>query len=248
MNNNFVVKGTCFSPQAEIALSPLPRPSYVARSNKADLPQFDHLARTYCLMEHLAFGRALERARFEYFGHLKNCRRILLLGDGDGRGLARACQAAPNARIDYVDMSTKMSAQARHRIDSKDRNRVQFRNENVLTAHYENDTYAAVTTLFFLDCFHPEQIQVIIRRVRPALKSNALWLHSDFQIPSSGWQSLRARAWLFVIYAFFRWQTGMTVTSLPSLEIIFSEANFDCKKQTTYQYGFLQSGIFIQAD
>ncbi|MET0261530.1 MAG: class I SAM-dependent methyltransferase, partial [Rariglobus sp.] len=77
---------------------------------------YDQLARGYRVIEFIAFGRALERARFQHFARLRTCKRILLLGDGDGRGLALACQLAPSAHIDSIDSSSGMLKRAELRL------------------------------------------------------------------------------------------------------------------------------------
>ena len=60
---------------------------------------FDRLAGIYRLLEFLAFGRDLERARFRLLETLAECHSVLVLGEGDGRCLARLARVAPEARI-----------------------------------------------------------------------------------------------------------------------------------------------------
>lgn len=48
---------------------------------------FDRLARIYRVLELAAFGRDLERARFELLPHLRGAQAILIVGEGDGRCL-----------------------------------------------------------------------------------------------------------------------------------------------------------------
>ena len=60
---------------------------------------FDRLARSYRTLELLAFGRDLERARFAWLPALADRKSILVLGEGDGRCLARLAALAPAARI-----------------------------------------------------------------------------------------------------------------------------------------------------
>ena len=87
---------------------------------------FDRLARVYRALEFIAFGRDLERARFEYLGRLSGCRDILLLGEGDGRCAARLAQIAPDAAILCVDSSPGMIARASRRVTGRAAARVTF--------------------------------------------------------------------------------------------------------------------------
>ncbi len=95
---------------------------------------FDRLARPYRLLEHIAFGPLLEQARFRHLDRLKGRQRILLLGEGDGRVLARVCALAPLATIDCLDLSSAMLNRAQARLSPADRTRVRFRQEDARTA------------------------------------------------------------------------------------------------------------------
>ena len=113
---------------------------------------FDRLARSYRLLEFLAFGRDLERARFRYLDDLRGCRRILILGEGDGRFLGRLLTIAGSARVHCVDSSAGMIALAAGRAaESGAADRVDFERANVLDLHLDPGAYDAVVTLFFLD-------------------------------------------------------------------------------------------------
>ena len=205
---------------------------------------YDPLARVYRLIEFVAFGRALERVRFRHFDRLRNCKRILLLGDGDGRGLALACRLAPDAQIDSVDFSAGMLDRAARRLNPADRRRVNLRQADALTAPFPTGTYDAVTTLFFLDCFSEVQVRALIEHIRPSLTPDALWLYADFALPPCGWARVRAQVWLSLMFAFFRWQTHLATRSLPPSETLLHTAGFHLVAETSWQGGFLRSVVF----
>jgi SAM-dependent methyltransferase len=207
---------------------------------------YDQLARVYRFIEFLAFGRALERARFRHFDRLRDCKRILLLGDGDGRGLALACRLAPHALIDSVDFSAGMLKRAARRLRPDDRTRVTLRQADALTAEFSANTYDAVTTLFFLDCFSDAQVRAFIARLHPSLTPNALWLHADFHLPPRGFHRVRARVLLALMLAFFRWQTGLAVRALPDSENLLKSAGFSRIAEVSRQGGFLRSTVFTR--
>ncbi|MFZ0662847.1 MAG: class I SAM-dependent methyltransferase [Acidobacteriaceae bacterium] len=69
---------------------------------------FNHLARPYRWLEYLTFGPMLERCRFHRIPQLAHARRALVLGDGDGRFLARLLAANPTLYADVVDQSPSM--------------------------------------------------------------------------------------------------------------------------------------------
>lgn len=204
-------------------------------------PGYDRLARPYRLIETLAYGRALERARFAHFEQLRDRRHILMLGDGDGRGLVRACRLAPLAKIDWIDSSAGMLERAAQRLRPEDRERVTFRHENALAAEVTVNTYDAITTLFFLDCFSAQDAGIAINRFRPALTADGVWLYADFALPDRGWSRLRAQFWIKLMLVFFRWQTRLTIKQLPPAEALLNAAGLATVAGSSWHGGFLRS-------
>jgi len=207
---------------------------------------FDRLARPYRLLEWIAFGPLLERARFQYLDRLRDRRRILLLGDGDGRVLARVRALAPNAEIDTLDVSAAMLARASARLPSAGSARVHFRHEDALRAAYPPETYDAVVTFFFLDCFTDDQVAALLGSIGPALAPGAVWLFADFAEPSRGLMRLRAKTWLWIMYAFFRWQTGLAARRLPASEHLLRKIGLHPLAETSFQHGFVHSAVFAK--
>jgi ubiquinone/menaquinone biosynthesis C-methylase UbiE len=206
---------------------------------------FDRLARFYRPLEYLAFGRDLERARNCFVDELRSCRNILVLGDGDGRFLARLVEAAPGARIRCLDSSRDMLALAAARIsDTEARTRVSFEQCDVLSARFEPAAYDAVAMLFFLDCLTPQQVEAMESAIRPSLVEGARWLFADFVLPPRGFLRWRARAWLGVLYPFFGWTTALAVRSLPPSEEILMRGGFRRVAFRDFQGGFVRSALF----
>jgi ubiquinone/menaquinone biosynthesis C-methylase UbiE len=211
-------------------------------------PDFDRLARGYRALEFLSFGRDLERARTCHVERLSACREILILGEGDGRYLARLVAAAPNARIHCVDASGAMLARATARVAGTGaRERVTFEHADAFALRLAPGRYDAVVTLFFLDCFRPEAAAVLVDRVRTSLRPDALWAWADFAVPPRGWARLRARAWLALLYAFFRWETGLTARELPPTEEILQRAGFRLETAREFQGGLVRSALFSRS-
>jgi ubiquinone/menaquinone biosynthesis C-methylase UbiE len=207
---------------------------------------FDPLVRIYRALEVLAFGGDLERARFGLLEHLTERRSILILGEGDGRCLARLLEIAPLAHIQCVDASPAMLARAEARIaGSPHRGRVTFTHADALTWEFPARSYDAVVTLFFLDCFSASETKGLVARIREALRPEAGWLFADFTVPERGVARLRARLWLAGLYAFFRWQTGLRTNVLPPSETLIQQAGFTAQDTRAYQWGLLRSVWFV---
>ena len=203
---------------------------------------FDRLAKWYRFTEFLAFGGDLERTRFEYLGRLAGCREILLLGEGDGRCAERLAALLPHARITCVDSSLGMIERAARRLAGA-ADRVRFEYADIFE-YNPGKKFDAVATFFFLDCFTPEQVASIVSRTSTSLRPGATWLFSDFVVPARGFARMRARFWLKCLYTFFRWETGLPITSLPPSEEILIRAGWFRTAFVDRQGGMLRSAVF----
>lgn len=206
---------------------------------------FDRLAGIYRVLEYAAFGRDLERARFAHLDRLRECRSILVLGEGDGRCLERLVSAAPSAHIDCLDLSSAMLARAARRLAGREAaTRVDFRQADLLTESLPQGNYDAVVTFFFLDCFTAVQAESVMARIKTSLQPGALWLWADFSLPDRGMARWRARVWLALLYAYFRWQTGLAARELPPVESFFTKHNFRRTACRTSQWKLLRSEVW----
>lgn len=208
---------------------------------------FNPLARGYRALEFLAFGGDLERARFCLLDRLADRTSILILGEGDGRCLERLLALAPVARIHCVDASSAMLARARARIAGRRGcERVTFTCADALTLELGEARHDAVITLFFLDCFPDSEAAGLVQRIGRSLRPDARWLWADFALPEKGWARFRARCWLTVLYAFFRWQTGLQTRTLPPAEALIAQAGFRAGETREFQHGLLRSRYFMR--
>jgi SAM-dependent methyltransferase len=208
---------------------------------------FDRIARWYRPLEFLAFGGDLERARFMHLGHLADRREILLLGEGDGRCVERLAGLAPRARIVCVDQSPGMIARAAARIAGTEAaGRVTLVCADATTYAPEPGRHDAVATLFFLDCFEAGAAGSIISRVGAALRPGALWVFADFVEPPGGFGRLRARAWLALLYAFFRLETGIKARALPPSEALLLGGGWRPVASRDLQHGLIRSSVLAR--
>ena len=208
------------------------------------MKSFDRVAGAYQALEYIAFGRSLETARHAHAARLRDCRNVLVIGEGDGRFLERFLRVAPHAHVRCIDSSPEMVARAGRRLGADARTRVSFVCGDARTADMEPSTYDAVVTLFVLDCLPPEEVARLGRRLARSLQPEGLWLFADFAIPARGWRRLRASAWVSVLYAFFRWQTGLSVRSLPPSEAILGSIGLRVLADRTFQHGLLRAVLY----
>jgi ubiquinone/menaquinone biosynthesis C-methylase UbiE len=178
---------------------------------------FDRVAQAYRWMEYLSFGPWLVRCRCAQLIHLDGARHALLLGDGDGRFLARLLQACPALTADVVDSSRSMLRLLDRRIlraGPQARQRICLHHADVLEWNPPG-TYDLIICHFVLDCFFPGQLEQLLDRLLPHAIPGAQWVISEFAIPRNVFAAYLARRLIHVLYRAFGVLTGLAVRALP---------------------------------
>ena len=153
---------------------------------------FDPVARLYRWMEYFSFGPLLVRCRNAQLSQLRGSRHALVLGDGDGRFLARLLQHNPTLQADVVDSSRAMLRQLQQRLRPLDATaRICLHHADAL-AWTPPGRYDLIVTHFFLDCFFPGEVEQLLDRMLPHTLPGAQWVLSEFAIPR---HPLGALAW-----------------------------------------------------
>lgn len=210
---------------------------------------FDRIARPYRWLEYLSFGPMLERCRFyripqlapEYFPG----RRVLVIGDGDGRFLARLLAANPRLHADAVDQSPAMLRLLQARvtaIGAADRVRLHC-GDALAFAPPRGQPYDALITHFFLDCLSTADVQRLAESIRSALDPRAVWIISEFAIPN-GPAALPAKALVAALYAAFHFITGLRTRTLPDYAAALSRAGFILDHRQRFLGGLLVSDLW----
>lgn len=211
----------------------------------------DPIARIYRLGEVLVFGHKLEHCRNEYLDELKNCKHALLLGDGDGRFLCSLLRQAPQIEVDYVELSGKMIAQARSRLvrlDEQMQQRVRFHQADLFEMPLQANSFDLICSHFLLDCLTTEETRRLADVMRHVTKTRALWIVSDFQLPSGRWRRLHARVWVKALYLLFRITTGLRTQRLPSYRSSMQDAGFSLLKNRDRFAGMLTAQLWQRLD
>jgi len=204
----------------------------------------DPLAHWYRWLEYAAFGRALERCRFAYLNRLADLQSILILGEGDGRALERMLDISLAARIDVVEVSSRMIGLAQRRIAGS--TRVRFIQEDASSIRFQPLTYDAIVTCFFLDCFSEPEACELIERLSQALIPNGIWLMSDFAIPALGWRHWHAKFWITAMYGLFWLTTDLRVGSLPPIAALLSRAGLTRLRRREQRAGMVVPEVWTK--
>lgn len=193
----------------------------------------DGIARWYRWIEYAGFGRALERRRQAFLSDVSDVRRVLALGDGDGRALAALLAAAPDVCVDYIDVSARMLELARTRAGGE---HVNYRCEDARTARLAEVEYDLIVTHFFLDCFDETDLEPLIVRLASAATPRARWLISEF----------RGNGWLVRgLYVFFRITTGLRTRRLVDHHPLLKRHGFRMVSHEDSWRGLLTSELWM---
>lgn len=201
---------------------------------------YDRLAGVYHLIEWLAFGHQLQRARVALIDKLPPWRRLLVLGDGDGRLLeqlvqkqfvdcSQTSQHRVVSEITSVDQSAAMLRRQRERIATSGiQANIEFIHADACQYEPAMGVYDVIVTPFFLDCFRAETLYVCLPQWLRGLRSGGTLYHVDFTHLESSqsdrsvavgvFQRLRARTLMRAMHVFFHWQTGLENRQLVDIE------------------------------
>jgi ubiquinone/menaquinone biosynthesis C-methylase UbiE len=208
---------------------------------------FDTLAPWYPTLEWIAFGDSLQRCRVACLSEIATPRRVLIVGEGNGRFLCELLRIHPGIEVDCIDVSQRMLQLARKRIEDELGDRggwVRFRHHDITSWSPAEHHYDLVVTHFILDCFAEAALTRVIRKVARATTEDASWLLADFRVPVRRIARVRARAWLAVMYRFFRLTAGIDAGQLIDPTPFMGAHGFGLAQQHFFRKGMLKSEIW----
>jgi len=206
-------------------------------------PRFDWLAPHYAWVEAVTFGGLLQWCRTALLNDVADARRVLVLGEGDGRFLAAFLAANRGATVDVVDISAGMIARARRRV-ANDR-RVRWYVADGRRIEPPAGAFDLVVTNFWLDCFPAADLARLIPRIAAGLAPGGRWLVGDFALPPDG--SVRraaARAALAGMYAAFRLTTRIPAGRLADPAPALRAAGLEVVREERRLDGFLTATLW----
>lgn len=190
---------------------------------------FDALARPYRWLEYAAFWRGLLRCRFDLLPWLVGARRVLTVGEGDGRFVAELARRFPDCEVDCVEASPAMITRAQSRLPAGAK--VTFHCADALEWDFPEGKFDAVVTCFFLDCFTTKTLAKMMPRLAGSLRPDGRWLVAEFCQPPRGWAAWHARPWLAVLYFFFRRAARLEAAHLPDWENEMARLGLECSSR-----------------
>ena len=204
---------------------------------------FDRLAPYYTWMEILLAGNRLQYCRTAWLNQLAACNDILIAGVGHGHFLAACAKRFPLARITCVDASAVMLRHARQRAAAAGArpDQLEFVHASLPAWSPPSQAFDGIVTHFFLDCFEPQELVGVVRSLANSARANAVWLLSDFAIPSRGLARHRARAVHALMYAFFRRLADIRARSVTDPDPLLTAAGFRLIGRKSAEWGLLRA-------
>ena len=211
-------------------------------------PNFDRVARLYRWSEYLALGRLLEHIRFHFLPQLQGCTNALILGDGDGRFLARLMQQNPALHATAVDTSATMLHLLRRRCMQSApaaATRLSTIHRSALEVDAPPHTDLIVTH-FLLDCLTQPQVDAFAQRLGEQVQRGCLWVVSDFEVPRHPLLRPLGAAYIRTLYLAFRVLTGLRVTHLPDPQSALTAAGFSRIERHERLGGLVYTELWVQ--
>jgi ubiquinone/menaquinone biosynthesis C-methylase UbiE len=218
-------------------------------AQRAGAMSFDRLAPFYRGMEFILAGRKLQRCRLAWMDEVKDCREVLIVGEGPGRFLTECIKKLPKAQILCLDDSAAMLAQARLALqrEGQDSRHVTFVQATLPEWKPPSGKFDLLVTHFFLDCFPPEQLRQVVSQLASGAQPGARWLLADFCEPPRGVARWRAKLILTMAYAFFGLATRLPARRLTEPDRYLEENGMGLKGRRTYEGGLLHSDLWQAA-
>lgn len=205
------------------------------------MSDFDRIAQLYSLAEFVLYGDGLQLSRIHFLDKFINAKKVIFLGEGDGRSLAYFLEKNRNSTIDYVDTSVAMLKIAK--MNCRNSPRVNFYHENLLNylAEQPSSEVDLVVCPFILDTFNDAQISMIESEIHRILQPKGSWLITDYQT-----KNIYHSIHISLLYKFFSWVSGLRVQSLPDWNRLNLAKNFLVSAHKEFIGGLIFSKTFVK--
>lgn len=196
---------------------------------------FNLIAPIYDRLSFMVFGRTLRDAQIKNLNDVQPACKVLIVGGGTGEVL----EWLPNAdlHVTFVELSKGMLEKAKIRNGRLDRNKVEFVNTDVMKIQ---GTFDLIITNFFLDCFSPEKLQIVLAHLKTLLDSSGQIFVTDFVNSDK----LKHRMLLKLMHSFFRIFSSLESKELADIPSAIEQAGFRKIRFQKLEQGFLFNAAY----
>jgi len=189
---------------------------------------FNFIAPVYDGLAWLVFGKSIRASQLTFTSKIKEGDKILILGGGSGWILNELDQLDLSIKVEYVEASSRMIELAKSKGPYG----------NLEVSYVLSETYMAkqqfdvVITAFFLDVFNQNSLDQWMTNIDEMLKSDGVWLQTDFVRGQRFWQKFLLKA----MYSFFKLTCSLQGSKLQDFDKYFQQLGF-FKQQSKFYYG-----------
>jgi ubiquinone/menaquinone biosynthesis C-methylase UbiE len=207
---------------------------------------FDLVANHYPLLEQLVFGSTLNQARGFFAREIGAGKKVLLIGEGNGRFLCEMMKQTSSASsFTVIDSSARMLTAARRRIAPLTSNRsVEWISTDFLKWQAPAALYDRVVTHFFLDLFRPDQICQIVEKISRLTTKDGLWVNVDFTPDGRG---LHQKMLMWAQYRFFRGSAGIEASRLFDARPWIRQGGWQVSEERSLKSGWISGYLMSRA-
>lgn len=200
---------------------------------------FNAIARRYDFFKRLVFGNSIYQSEACFLDWIPRGGKILIVGGGTGEILSALAKASPDSHICFVEASSEMLKIAKQRLPETSARNVQFIHGTECDVPV-GMSFDAVITAFFLDLFPDAKVRDICGLISGKIKSDGLWLVSDFVFNGKFWQ----RILLWTMYRFFRLTCGILATRLPAWDHHITGVGMEEISSRSFYRAFIRSAVY----
>lgn len=203
---------------------------------------FDRLAPVYRAMEAMLAGGLMQRCRTAHLTAVGGAPRVLVYGEGPGRFVEALLARHPQAAVVVVEASARMIWEARRRLPSPAA--IDWIHADARAWAPEPEAFDVIASHFFLDCFPPEDLRLLVPAAARGLRPGGLWLLSDFQRAAHGWRRWRSRAILWLMYRWFRVVTRLPASRLECPDQFLERQGLNLESRRLFSAGLLRADLW----
>lgn len=197
---------------------------------------YDRIAWLYDRLAKLIFGKSIIQSQTFFLNQLKTCNTVLVLGGGTGWWLDGLLDRFPHLQITFIDSSSEMIRQAKHKLIPSAK--VRFINGTIASLT-GNDKFDGVVLHYFLDQFSEEQLPKELQQIVQWMNSKSIWLVSDF-VNQKKWHSV----FLQWMYLFFNLVTDLKTKRLPDWEKHLERAGLREIEKRSFYRQFIHAVVY----
>lgn len=222
----------------------------MSNQTKVSRKGFDRITGIYDVMACFFSFDRINKSQLAFLSPLSTQKTALILGGGTGYFLQQLLKQNTSIQVTYVDVSPKMIAYSRKRIQKnrpQDIERVSFICAAVEDLDWQS--YDLIVCNYILDLFDNATVEKLAKKFKHNLNPEGFLYVTDFQIPENNkflkWSTTLG---LKILYKFFGYTTQLHTKQLPEIDRLLKEQGFSISESKSFLCGILMCQLYTIED